>query len=468
MRHWQIWWDFVQQMRPAFSRSRTFMWFVLSLAGICCRRDLMGVTSIVRVLGLKPSCYHSLLQFFHSKGICLDKLTQIWTKLVLDHHPGILRFNDRIVLVADGIKKHKSGKKMPSVKSLHQESESNTKAEYIMGHSCQSVGVLAQTCNTVFCIPIISRIHEGIIESNRDKRTLMDKLIAMIIPLQIADKFYLVADAYYGNQKIINGLLDRNQHLVCRARSNAVAFEKPEQNQDPKKRGRKKKYGNKVKLREYLGNNLDNAQIVDSPVYGEKGVKLKVLTKDLIAKQCGRMIRFVMVKHPTRGEIVLFTTDLSLDPLDVIEIYGLRFKIEVSFKQAIWTLGTYSYRFWMRDMEPTKRNEGNRFLHRKSKKYRDNVHRKIRAFHVHIQVGTIAQGMLLLVSALATESIWIHFGSWIRTVRPGNAPSEMVASVSLRNSLPEYLSSSILISTFAKFLLSNLDLDRKEGLLLAS
>ena len=50
---------------------------------------------------------------------------------------------------------------MPGVKKLHQESESNNKAEYIFGHSCQAVAVLAQALSSVFALPLACRIHEG-------------------------------------------------------------------------------------------------------------------------------------------------------------------------------------------------------------------------------------------------------------------------------------------------------------------
>lgn len=58
--------------------------------------------------------------------------------------PGVMRVNGRLVLVGDGIKIGKQGRKMPAVKSLHQESESNTKPKYIMGHSLQAFAVLVQ------------------------------------------------------------------------------------------------------------------------------------------------------------------------------------------------------------------------------------------------------------------------------------------------------------------------------------
>ena len=43
---------------------------------MCTRGDLRGVTSLVRSLGLKQVCYDRLLDFFHSSGVRLDRLTR--------------------------------------------------------------------------------------------------------------------------------------------------------------------------------------------------------------------------------------------------------------------------------------------------------------------------------------------------------------------------------------------------------
>ena len=51
---WAIWWNAILPLRPAFSRLRTFMWFVTAVAGLTVRVDLLGVTSIVRALNLRP------------------------------------------------------------------------------------------------------------------------------------------------------------------------------------------------------------------------------------------------------------------------------------------------------------------------------------------------------------------------------------------------------------------------------
>ena len=48
-------------------------------------------------------------------------------------------------------------------------------------------------------------------------------------------------------------------------------------------------------------------------------------------------------------------------------------KIEVSFKQAIHTLGTYAYHFWMAEMTPIRRRSGDQHLHRRSVKERHSL-----------------------------------------------------------------------------------------------
>ncbi len=90
-------------------------------------------------------------------------LAHHWSALVLRMFPDIARFNGRLLLLADGIKAPKSGRKMPAVKKLDQASDSNTKPPYIMGHSCQAVSLLAGGGNRLFAVPLAARIHEGVV-----------------------------------------------------------------------------------------------------------------------------------------------------------------------------------------------------------------------------------------------------------------------------------------------------------------
>ena len=63
------WYSVVAPLRAACSRTRSFLWLLAALAGLCARSDLLGVTRIVRTLGLAERCYDRLLDFFHSPAL---------------------------------------------------------------------------------------------------------------------------------------------------------------------------------------------------------------------------------------------------------------------------------------------------------------------------------------------------------------------------------------------------------------
>jgi len=453
------------ELKPACSRTRNFLWMMVCLAAFTVRTDMAGVTSFVRALGLRDYCYGNLLDFFHSPSLNLDKLTLLWTKLCMRlFNP--LQINNRLVLLADGIKIAKEGRKMPAVKSLHQESDSNSKAEYIMGHSCQAIALLVGALESFFAVPLISRIHEGLVFSNRDSKTLLDKMIVLIQSLSISEPFYFVADAYYAARPIIRGLLKQSNHLISRLKSNAVAYYLVEPQAKTSSRGRPKKYGNKIKVKD-LFKDIRTFLAAQSPVYGEKNITIQYRALSLLWRHVGITASYVLVIHPVRGRIMLLSTDLTLSPLEVIKLYGLRYKIEFSFKQALRVLGTYSYHFWMSTMDKISRRSGDQYLHHKSKKYRESVKRKIAAYHRYIQLGLIAQGLLQYLSCTLSNVIWKKFGSWIRTIRPGIPPSEQVTAIAMKHTLPEFLVDVSQESIFKKFLWERIDFDRAEGLRLA-
>jgi hypothetical protein len=64
------------------------------------------------------------------------------------------------------------------------------------------------------------------------------------------------------------------------------------------------------------------------------------------------------------------------------------------------------------------------------------------AFHVHVQLGCIAQGLLQHLSMNYTAEVWLCFRSWLRTMNPALPPSELVAANALRADIPGFFSSS--------------------------
>ena len=456
---WMHWWNAIWLLRPACSRTRSFMWFATTVAGLTVRTEMLGVTSVVRALKLHERFYDRLLGQFHSNAIKPDTLAALWARVVLRLFPHPLRVNGRLVLVGDGIKAAKRGKKMPAVKLLHQQSDCN-KPEYIMGHSLQAVSILMHAAKSVFAVPLAMRIHEGLVWSNRDRRTLLDKMLTLLGIVDIGQAFYFVADAYYASGKIINGLLDQNNHLVTRAKSNAVAYA-PHVQHGPKKRGRPRIYAQKISLNS-LFKDKQALHEAPSPVYGEKNVTLQYRTCDLMWRPAARIVRFVAVIHPTRGRCLLMCTATTLSTLEIIRLYGLRFKIEHTFKQAVRVIGSLAYHFWMKKMKPLRRRNGNQYLHRESLDYRNAVKRKMNAYHLFIQAGIVSQGLVQYLAAVFPQLVWDSFGSWLRTVRPGIPPSELVVATALRQRLPHFLLDTAENNCFAKFILDRQDPHKME------
>lgn len=449
---WKMWFEAVASLRPACARAQTYAWMVVILIGLSIRADLAGVTSIVRVLGLLPRCYSRLLHLFHSTALELDRLTELWVRWCRRNLP-IMTVGPHLVCLADGLKAPKEGRKMPAVKKLHQASENNSKPPFIFGHSFQAVSVLVRTAaGHAAAVPLAARIHEGVVWSNRDQRTLLDKLVLLFLPLAAAlqTPVILVADAYYASRKVIVPLLAAAHHLVTRVRKNTVAY-KPAPRPKRRRRGRPRLYGTRVRLRDLL---LDRHafQSVPSPVYGESDVTISYRCVNLLWRPVGRLVRFVLVHHPLRGSIMLMSTDLTMDPLDVIILYGYRFKIELGFRHALSVVGSYAYHFWMMAMTPIRRISGNQHMHHRPERYRQQVRRKLAAYHAHVQLGCIAQGLLQYLALSCGPTVWQLFRSWLRTMHPDRPPSELVVAHALRTSLPDFLAASPSDSILAKFL----------------
>jgi len=463
---WEIWWDALVLLRPAFTQFRTFLWFTVVVAGLTIGTDTLGgVSSIARALKLRQRSYECLIKFFQSNAVRLDELTRLWATVAVPRlFAQPVRSHGRLVFVGDGIKVGKCGRKMPAVRILHQQSEN--KAEYIMGHSFQAVGLLVHAGCSVVSVPLSIRIHEGLVWCNARKKTLMTKMLDLLETVSGNQAFYFVADAYYAAHPIILGLLEHGNHLITRVKTNAVAYTQ-HVHEGPRKKGRPRFYDEKVPLASLL-KKRDAFQTATSPLFGEQNVTLHYVVRDLLWKPVGRLVRFVIVAHPSKGFWFLLSTDTSLEALEIIRIYGLRFRIELSFKQAVHTMGTFCYRFWMRAMKPIRFGDGNQYLHRTSSEYREAITQKIHAYHTLIQAGVIAQGLLLYLSATFPKLVWNSFGSWLRTIRPDVAPSEFVVAQALRQSLPHFLTSYEERHAFTKFIAERQGPDNAEMFVMAA
>ena len=418
-----------QRFRPAFRREATFAWFVIVFWALMLRMDMAGVTSIVRCMGLASSQYFNLLHFFHSSAFCVDRLCEVWRSIVLERVQAVT-LNGMPAYVVDGIKVGKAGRKMPGVKLMYQESDDNTKPEYIMGHFWGAIGLLVHTARHVYSVPLRFQIQDGLKRSPSEVATLIDKMGTLATRTVGTAAGVVIGDIYYSTKGFLTDLREAQLHYIGKLKSSTVAYHQPEPPSRPR-RGRPRKHGAKVKLKE----------LFDQPeLFREASVEVYGDLKDVLYTSIdllwqGFHVRFVLSIMPDGKRAILMSTDLTLAPEAIIYAYGLRQKIEVSFKALVHTLCGFGYHFWMMAMPKLRRGSGNQFLHRAGETYRAQVFRKIEAYERFVNISAIALGSLQLLSIRFSGLIWQRFPVWLRTLPRHGCPTEHIVRLTVQHEL---------------------------------
>nr|WP_229522428.1 transposase [Paenibacillus monticola] len=299
--------NLLQPFRSCFSRQATFEWFVVLVVGFMLRSDHLGVTSVIRDLSLNSRCYETLIHFFRSSGWSTSTLRQKWLQVVCQHAP-LLVVQGRMVLVGDGMKQVKEGRRMPGVKKLHQESENVSKGDYLFGHLFGAIGILVGDSRKWFCMPLFMNLQDGVQtilgwKKSKDEAETPSHVVQMIKQgfetakgygqaLLLLDRYFLSAPALE-RLKACHLTSETRMHLVTKAKSNVVAYER-----SPAKkpgRGRPPKTGQAIKLKELFTTRAADFQTTTLLLYGKEET-VQFLCLDLLWGQgLYQELRFVLV-----------------------------------------------------------------------------------------------------------------------------------------------------------------------------
>jgi len=434
----------VKSFRECFSREAAFKWFVIIVVGLMIRSDHMGVTSIIRELGINPAHYESILHLFKASSWEIESIIHYWVKIVarsgLIHH-----VHGKPLLIADGVKAGKEGRKMPCVKKLAQESENSSKGSYIHGHMFGSIGVLLGTPKKFFCTLLSMRLHDGnsIISEWKEDELAKESHVTRIVreACQLAahigescrlalDRYYLTVNALGTLKQFGNDMV----HIVTKAKKNAVAYEhpvrKPGRGQPPKK-------GANVKLLDLFNTRADAFTKVKVNIYG-KVQDAEIFVIDLLwGKKLYQELRFVLVKYQDKCSI-LVSTDLSLSGEQIIEIYAYRFKIESAFRELKQVIAGFAYHFWSLSMPKLNRFAKNEIMTKNLESISDE-HQKTKIIDTFNAVEGFAMFALIALGIIQIVALRFHHiinasaFRWIRTVR-SDIPSEATTADFLRKS----------------------------------
>lgn len=428
--------NLLSNLRGCFSRQEAFDWFLIIILGFIVRYDHFGVSSFVRWLFLSGGSYENIINFFRATSWDLNILLGCWARLALQHYP-LIKINGRTVIIGDGIKVSKEAKKMPGVKTLHQESENSGKAEYIRGHYFNFIGLLVGYFSKSFCLPIQGRLHDGVGSFRPgeafDKKpaTIISRMAYLIVNTvnQMGGCLsYVVLDAYYSTRTVFlilksatNDKGEQLVHVITRAKDNYVAYF------DPKNGGKKFQDGDKFHLYDLFscpGLFLDFDLIISG-----KMKTIKYCCGNYLWKPIGDLVSFVFIMDGD-DRYILMCSDLVICPTQIITIYCYRSKIETMFLLLKHLIGGFSYRFWTKIFP--KLNRGEDFEdYKPDANEKNKLEATTEAIERFVNLAGIALGVLQYLALTCATEIWSSHQGWLRTYS-SKIPSEGIVQNVIR------------------------------------
>ena len=429
-----------RNFRSCFSRTAAFEWFVVIVIGLMIRSDHLGITSVIRDLWLN-SDYVTMMGFFRSTAWSLEGLIQQWCQTVLRYAP-LIYMDDRMILIGDGMKQTKEGRRMPGVKRLHQESENSGKPSYMYGHMFGAIGILAGVRNKQFCIPLAIQIQDGVKtilgwqENPERQGSHVEEMIRLACNVirYTGKSAILLLDRYFLSVKALQQAAAGNIHIITKAKSSCVAYEDPVFRQGA--RGRPPKKGAPVKLIMLFETEDHLFKEAQALLYG-KQVAIRYHLIDLLwGQKLYQRLRFVLVWYDGLKSIMV-STDLSLDPVRIVELYAKRFRIETTFRELHQVVNAFSYRFWSKHMPKLKRyrkkNEPDPLDSITGEKERKRIGLALRATEVSVFCASVAMGLLQMISLHFSGTSELSKCRYQRTYRSDYWSEDAVADYLSKN-----------------------------------
>jgi hypothetical protein len=347
------------QIRPIFSK-RIWKLANVLLVGAILAPGKRTVTAALRIMGLSQERrfqnYHRVLN------------RAVWSNLVLSLVLLRLLLNaflssGPVVMGIDETIERRRGEKIKA-KGIYRDPVRSSKSHFVKASGLRWISMMLLVkvpwVLRIWALPFLTVLapSERYYESRpRRHKKLTDWAYQMSMQVRRwlpNRKIILVADSSYAALELLHNLLSlpKPVHVVTQLRLDAALYE-PAPSLKPGTIGRPRKKGKRLpKLSEILVDEQTAWQtiIVDN-WYGQGPARVEIASHTAVWYHTGMPavpIRWVLIRDPNGkfGTRALLCTDLSADPIQILQWFVRRWQVEVTFQEVRTHLGVETQRQW--------------------------------------------------------------------------------------------------------------------------
>jgi hypothetical protein len=327
---------------PSFAYFQSYLWALMVVEGRKC------MTRLARCAFFHQRDLSSWERFLAGHRWSVTAVTERLVRLVVTKLGDQLQVHGAYLLGKDTTLVAKTAKRMLGVQTWKDHSGNADRGPYLVGHHWNLVGLISLWGGRWLCWPLVMRLVPGLQGARQwlvgeavEPMSFWDAAIAAILEVTRylgEASVRVVADAYYSKAPFLHGLRARGIDVMSRLRKDAVGWDDPEP-QPPSKRGRKPHYGSKWTLASLLTTETLTRERLT--LYGTL-TEVVFVVRDVWLRDVAQKVR-VVVLEGAKEPIILVSTDLSLSALQIIEIYGARFSIELTIRDLKQHFGLGDY-----------------------------------------------------------------------------------------------------------------------------
>lgn len=248
----------------------------------------------------------------------------------------------RLCFVLDETIVEKSSRRLSGVAWHHNSHGGCCRGSHILGHYWLMLGLLIRLAAQPRCCPLAFRLYR---QKKRcpaaEYRTPCQLARALLesLPWPLTPKLVrtVIADAGFADSELMRWCVQEGIAVITRGRIDARVHDLFVQQSG---RGRPRKWGPALSLKEFAADEGNFTQTI--PLYQDR---TPVQGASLVGRhrQSGLVLRFVILRVAGKAAVVLMSTDLSLTPREIAQLYAARFQIELTFRELKQHFGMGHY-----------------------------------------------------------------------------------------------------------------------------